>query len=97
LFFTRFSRIKRENKRGVGMPICAMCGGEIEYVTKCKMCGQKFCAECGKVDEKLCIYCQEDDDDLDDDDLDDDDLDDYDFNDMGDWNEKQRLVERFYK
>jgi hypothetical protein len=64
-----------------------MCGGEIEHVTKCKMCGQKFCAECGRVDEKLCVYCQEDDDDLDD----------YDFNDMGDWNEKQRLIERFYK
>jgi hypothetical protein len=64
-----------------------MCGGEIGHVTKCKMCGQKFCAECGRVDEKLCVYCQEDDDDLDD----------YDFNDMGDWNEKQRLIERFYK
>ena len=67
------------------MPICAMCGAETEHVTKCKMCGQKFCAECEKVDERLCIYCL------------DDDLDEYDFNDMGDWNEKQRLVEGFYK
>lgn len=44
------------------MPICAICGEEVEHVTKCKMCGEKFCADCGEPDEKLCIYCLDDDD-----------------------------------
>ena len=26
------------------------------------MCGEKFCADCGEPDEKLCIYCLDDDD-----------------------------------
>lgn len=45
------------------MPICAICGEEFDEVTKCKTCGEKFCADCGVADEKLCIYCVEDDDD----------------------------------
>lgn len=49
------------------MPICAICGEEVENVTKCKMCGEKFCSDCGEPDEKLCIYCMDDDDDWDDD------------------------------
>ena len=59
----------------VNMPICAICGEEAEHVTKCKMCGEKFCADCGEPDEKLCIYCLDDEDDEfdDDDDWDDDD------------------------
>lgn len=48
------------------MPICAICGEEVEHVTKCKMCGEKFCSDCGEPDEKLCIYCMDDDDDWDD-------------------------------
>jgi hypothetical protein len=48
------------------MPICAICGEEVELVTKCKMCGEKFCSDCGDPDEKLCIYCMDDDDDWDD-------------------------------
>ncbi len=32
-------------------------------VTKCKMCGEKFCSDCGEPDEKLCIYCLDDEDD----------------------------------
>lgn len=56
------------------MPICAICGEEVEHVTKCKMCGEKFCADCGEPDETLCIYCLDDDDDDwdDDEDFDDD-------------------------
>jgi len=42
------------------MPICAICGEEAENVTKCKMCGEKFCSDCGEPDEKLCIYCLDD-------------------------------------
>ncbi len=53
------------------MPICAIRGEEAELVTKCKMCGEKFCADCGEPDEKLCIYCLDDEDDeFDDDDKD---------------------------
>ena len=47
--------------------MCAMCGEESVEVTKCKMCGEKFCADCGKADEKVCIYCADDDDDSDED------------------------------
>lgn len=43
------------------MPMCAMCGEEVEHVTKCKTCGEKFCADCGEVESKQCIYCLEDD------------------------------------
>jgi hypothetical protein len=64
------------NRSDVTMPICAICGEEADHVTKCKMCGEKFCADCGEPDEKLCIYCLDDDegdwDDDDDEDLDDD-------------------------
>jgi len=42
------------------MPICAICGEEVDHVTKCKMCGEKFCVDCGEPDEKLCIYCLDD-------------------------------------
>ena len=49
----------RSDKR---MPICAICGEEVEHTTKCKMCGEKFCTDCGEPDEKLCIYCLDDDD-----------------------------------
>ena len=45
------------------MPICAMCGEEVEEVTKCKTCGEKFCVDCGDVESKQCVYCLEDDDD----------------------------------
>ena len=56
------------------MPLCAMCGENVEHTTKCTMCGEKFCSDCGKTEDKLCIYCQDDDDDdlEDDDDLDED-------------------------
>ncbi len=60
------------------MPICAICGEEVELVTKCKMCGEKFCSDCGDPDEKLCIYCMDDDDDWDD---------------KEDWDEDEGIVE----
>lgn len=43
------------------MPICAICGEETDIVTKCKQCGEKFCADCGSPEDKLCIYCLDDD------------------------------------
>ena len=43
------------------MPTCVICGEEAEHVTRCKLCGEKFCSECGEVDEKLCIFCADDD------------------------------------
>ena len=42
------------------MPICAICGEEFDHVTKCKTCGERFCADCGEADEKQCIYCADD-------------------------------------
>ena len=47
------------------MPICAICGDEEDQVTKCKMCGEKFGADCGDADEKLCYFCGDDDEDYD--------------------------------
>ena len=44
------------------MPTCAICGEQAEHTTKCKMCGEKFCADCGNPDEKLCLYCLDEDD-----------------------------------
>lgn len=62
----------------IRMPICAICGEDMETVVKCKQCGEKFCVDCGSPDDKLCIYCLDEDDewDEDDDDWDDDDWDD---------------------
>jgi hypothetical protein len=58
--------VRANGERNV-MPICAICGEEVEHVTKCKMCGEKFCQDCGEPDEKLCIYCVDEDDDWTDD------------------------------
>ena len=30
---------------------------EKEGIYKCKVCGEKFCEDCGEANEKLCIYC----------------------------------------
>ncbi|MBN2335529.1 hypothetical protein JXL21_08205 [Candidatus Bathyarchaeota archaeon] len=57
------------------MPICAICGEESEHVTKCKMCGEKFCTDCGEPDQKLCLYCLDDDEEHDEDEEKDDDED----------------------
>ena len=53
------------------MPHCDICGEDVEHVTKCKTCGEKFCTDCGEVEPKECVYCldsEEVDDDHDDDD-----------------------------
>ena len=42
------------------MPICDSCGEETDHVTKCKTCGDKFCADCGDVQKQLCLYCIDD-------------------------------------
>ena len=53
------------------MPECAICGLDVDEVTRCKTCGDKFCSDCGEPKEKLCIYCIEDDEDDDEDDSED--------------------------
>jgi len=57
----------KAKRSDVKMPICAICGEEVGHVTKCKMCGEKFCADCGEPDEKLCLYCLDDDEEYDED------------------------------
>ena len=42
------------------MPMCEMCGEASVEVTRCKMCGEKFCPECGEPEKKLCIFCADD-------------------------------------
>ncbi len=42
------------------MPECYICGMETEPVYKCKVCGERFCDDCGSPSEKLCLYCLED-------------------------------------
>ena len=42
------------------MSICSICGEEFDQTTKCKMCGDRFCADCGSANEKLCLYCGDD-------------------------------------
>lgn len=54
------------------MPMCSLCGENMENVTKCKTCGERFCIDCGEPSEKLCIYCLDEDYDSDDEDDDDD-------------------------
>ena len=45
------------------MPLCTLCGEDMDVVTKCSVCGARFCVDCGEPDEKLCIYCYDEDDD----------------------------------
>jgi hypothetical protein len=47
------------------MPICAICGEDSDYVTKCKTCGDNFCTDCGDENQKLCVFCIEADEDED--------------------------------
>jgi hypothetical protein len=30
---------------------------ESNVLYKCKMCGDRFCEECGDTDQKLCLFC----------------------------------------
>jgi hypothetical protein len=50
------------------MPICAMCGEEVEHVTRCKTCAEKFCSDCGEPEQKQCIFCLDDENPYDEDD-----------------------------
>jgi hypothetical protein len=54
---------RKETIGGRNLPICAMCGEEVEHVTRCKTCAERFCSDCGEPEQKLCIYCLEADED----------------------------------
>lgn len=43
------------------VPLCTLCGEDVDSVTKCIICGAKFCSDCGEHDEKTCVYCYEED------------------------------------
>jgi len=42
---------------------------ESDKLYKCKRCGDRFCEECGDVEQKLCLFCldEEEEDSLDED------------------------------
>jgi hypothetical protein len=44
------------------MPLCTICGEDVDSVVKCSECGERFCFECGEHEKKLCYYCEEEDD-----------------------------------
>jgi hypothetical protein len=44
------------------MPLCTICGEDVDRVVKCSECGERFCFECGEQEKKLCYYCEEEDD-----------------------------------
>lgn len=52
------------------MPECYICGMETEPVYRCKMCGERFCDDCGSPSDKLCLYCLEEDEEEDEEDID---------------------------
>lgn len=39
------------------MPICEICGIEVEKTEECSECSSKFCEECGDIKKKLCYDC----------------------------------------
>jgi hypothetical protein len=45
---------------------------ESDNLYKCKRCGDRFCEECGDIEEKLCLFCLDDEIEDDDDEEDDD-------------------------
>jgi hypothetical protein len=47
------------------MPECIVCGMESDTLYKCKVCGDRFCEECGDVDKKLCLFCLDEEEDED--------------------------------
>jgi hypothetical protein len=44
------------------MPLCSICGELSDKVTRCKQCGERFCENCGDPEEKLCYYCDDEED-----------------------------------
>ena len=51
----------RKSKEKKNMPECELCGEEATPVTRCKVCGEKFCADCGETSNQTCVYCAEED------------------------------------
>jgi hypothetical protein len=47
------------------MPECIVCGMESDTLYKCKVCGDRFCEECGDTDQKLCLFCLDEEEDED--------------------------------
>jgi hypothetical protein len=41
------------------MPVCTICGEEVDKVIKCSECGERYCEDCGEHERKLCYYCDE--------------------------------------
>ena len=39
------------------MSECIVCGMESDTLYKCKICGDRFCEECGDVEARLCMFC----------------------------------------
>lgn len=47
------------------MPECIVCGMESDTLYKCKVCGDRFCEECGDTEEKICLFCLDEEEDED--------------------------------
>ena len=41
------------------MPVCDICGEEVDKLVKCSECGERYCDECGEHEKKLCYYCDD--------------------------------------
>jgi hypothetical protein len=41
------------------MPKCAICGGTVNKVYICRICGAMFCEDDGSPSDKTCINCSE--------------------------------------
>jgi hypothetical protein len=41
----------------MSMPVCEICGMEVQKVYECTECEAKFCEECGDLKAKLCFDC----------------------------------------
>jgi len=41
------------------MPRCTICDEMVDKVTKCRVCGEKFCEDCGDPKSKVCTFCED--------------------------------------
>jgi len=41
------------------MPSRDICELEADVLYTCKECGNKFCRDCGSVEQRLCYFCKE--------------------------------------
>ena len=39
------------------MPLCEICGMDVQELQDCKECGAKYCSECGDTKKCLCYDC----------------------------------------